>query len=190
MDREKILVGKTCNIVCLRYDIWRTNICCCFSFINRARLFTPIFTNLQKYVTSLFSNSCGSIEYQTLIFWWLLHISFFFSKTASKCVHLQIDSLLKTNIYFHIQQNIRYYLLDDQQGFKKVQIDNIVIYVNCTRYDTNGIYSTPKSWYISFWRDPLEVMRNFNRNETEKSSGRCSIEVNFFLKKCFLRTAL
>lgn len=168
MDREKILVGKTCNIVCLRSDIWRTNICCCFSFINRARLFTPIFTNLQKYVTSLFSNSCGSIEYQTLIFWWLLHISFFFfSKTASKCVHLQIDSLLKTNIYFHIQQNIRYYLLVDQQGFKKVQIDNIVIYVNCTRYDTNGIYSTPQKLIHFFLERPVrgyaDLQQKWNR---------------------------
>lgn len=85
----------------------------------------------------------------------ILHIYIFLSKTASRCVHLQIDSLLKTNIYFHIQQNIQYHLLEDQQGIKKVQIDNIVIYVNCTRYDTNGIYSTPKKLIHFFLERPV-----------------------------------
>lgn len=100
-------------------------------------------------------------------FYIYLFFFFFLSKTASRCVHLQIDSLLKNNIYFHIQRNIRYYLLDDQQGFKKVQIDNIVIYVNCTRYDTNGIYSTPQKLIHFFLERPVrgyaDLQQKWNR---------------------------
>lgn len=55
---------------------------------------------------------------------------------------MQIDSLFKKKIDNYIKQNVRYDPLADKKGnIIKVQIDNIVIYVNSVTYDTDRIYS-------------------------------------------------